>query len=71
MKRRKAPWHSPSECSFDHGYRLGILEGKIRAYKKLLLSEFQFRGVSTWDRSYSLLKRYLTQRKEWKKTRPE
>ena len=66
MKRRTAPWHSPSECSFDHGYRIGVLDGKILALRKAMhtLDPMKFHMKKE-------LKRLLKKQKVWKEGRPK
>lgn len=70
MKRRKAPWHSPSECSFDHGYRLGILRGKILAMERwiFLISPA---NIPNWLELNQELETLEERWKDWKKTRPK
>lgn len=41
----KKPWHSPSECSFDHGFRVGVLKGQIELLRELKI-KFRFYGFT-------------------------
>ena len=66
---RKAPWHSPSECSFDFGYRVGHLAGKIAALRKAI--NFPELDESDEYRLRGTLSKLLAKQRLWKQGRPK
>jgi hypothetical protein len=60
--KRKTPWHSPSECSFNHGYRVGFLAGRISGVKFGL----NHAGNDCWKE----IRKAKIKQKDWKEGRP-
>lgn len=64
--RRKTPWHAPSECSFNYGYRIGFLDGRIKVLKD------EIERTKNWARSGLIMEfnKLRKKQKAWREGRP-